>query len=204
MNLNLLSARNLSGVLVIAALTLGNSARADFITGQLEFGDTNSPASTVTPGEVTPSNPATVTLATGDYLGLLGDKATFDPIAFAPTTPGLLWTINSGGDTYTFAIDSFLSTSQDANFVNLMGTGTATATGYQPTNGTWTITDTNSSGVGEDFTFGASSNVTNSVPDSGSSALLIVIGLIGIAIGAPSLRKELKARRQIGWLALGA
>ena len=204
MNLNLLSARNLSGVLVIAALTLGNSARADFITGQIEFGDTNTPASTVTPGEVVPSNPATVTLATGDYLGLDGDAATFDPIVFSPASPGLLWTINSGGNTYTFTIDSFLSSSQDSQFVNLMGTGTATATGYLPTNGTWTITDTNSSGVGEDFTFGASSNVTNSVPDSGSSALLIGLGLVGIAIGAPSFRREFKGRRQIGWLALGA
>jgi hypothetical protein len=204
MNLNLLSARNLTGVLVIAALTLGNSVRAGYINGQLEFGDTNTPASTVTPGEVVPNNPATVTLATGDYLGLDGDSAMFNPILFSPATPGLLWTINSGGNTYTFTIDSFTAASQNAHFVNLMGTGTATATGYLPTNGTWTITDTNSSGADDYFTFGASDNVNNSVPDNGSTMLLIALGLLGTAIGVLALRKAPKAQVQGDALALGA
>ena len=116
----------LTSALAAVVLLTGNYAKAGYISGQIEFGDINSPAAVVTLGEVSPTNPAEVTTGTGNYAGLIGDAATFDPIVFAPQTTGLLWTIVSGATTYTFTINSFTSTFQNGYFVNLAGAGTAT------------------------------------------------------------------------------
>ena len=186
--MKLTSITTLSGALA-AVLLAGNYAKAGYITGQIEFGDVNSPAAVVTLGEVNPTNPAEVTSGTGNYSGLITDAATFDPVIFAPQTTGLLWTIVEGATTYTFTINSFTSTYQNGYFVNLAGSGTATETGFSDTNGTWSITDTNSNGSGLDFTFGASSNVANT-PDSGTTALLISLGLAGIGIGVFAQRRK--------------
>jgi len=73
---------------------------------------------------------------------------------------------------------------QNGYFVDLMGTGVATETGFLATPGTWSITDTNSSGGGVDFSFGASTNVSapQTVPDDGSTGLLIAFGVSGIGL----------------------
>ena len=59
-------------------------------------------------------------------------------------------------------------------------------TGFTPTPGTWSITDT-STGKETTFSFGADT----AVPDSGATALLIGLGLAGVAVGMIAQRRRL-------------
>jgi hypothetical protein len=82
-----------------------------------------------------------------------------------------LWTDgNFNFDLATLNVD-FRSTTQ----LNLSGTGTLTAPGYDPTPGTWTYVMT---GSGPVLGFAAG---TSTVPDAGSSLALLGLGLVGFA-----------------------
>jgi hypothetical protein len=76
--------------------------------------------------------------------------------------------------------------SQNKNFLNLEGQGVAYETGYDPTPGSWSITDTGRSAT---VTFGFSATV----PDAGATALLVGLGLVGIAAGLVAERRLVRS-----------
>jgi len=136
---------------------------------------------------------------TGSYLPLnlgggVGQNGitalSFTPFSFGgnvlgPSNPLIpLWTVTLSGITYSFDANSVTIATQNSGFLNLTGTGTAHITGFQDTAGTWTITDTGSSGP--TFTFGASSTA---VPDGGTTMVLLGAALSGLGL----IRKKLMA-----------
>ena len=188
--MKLISLKTLAGALMATVLLVGNYAKAGYLNGQIEF---YGAGVVVTPGALTqilPADNAIVSFGTsGSFAGLFGDLASFENVTFAPATPGLLWTVNTGTELYSFTISTFTTVSQNGTFVNLSGTGVATEVGTitaTPTGGTWSITDTSTGGA--TFTFGSSANVSNT-PDSGTTALLIALGLAGIGLGIFAQRR---------------
>jgi hypothetical protein len=65
-------------------------------------------------------------------------------------------------------------TSQNADFLNMEGTGVAHVTGYADAQGTWSITLT---GAGPTFAFGEQTTI---VPEPSSLALLLVGSLLSL------------------------
>ncbi|HEY1765370.1 MAG TPA: hypothetical protein VGF85_10635, partial [Opitutaceae bacterium] len=130
-----------------------------------------------------------VPVETGNYVGTTGAAATFTPFSFSASSVTPLWTFMVAGVTYSFdAVGPITIVTQNNNFLNIQGSGWATETGFDATPGTWSITDT-AQGKITTFTFGASSTV----PDSGATALLIALGLAGVAVGMVAQRKLAKA-----------
>jgi hypothetical protein len=188
-----------SPVLVLAMALLGNVARANpIIQGQINFDGvattnngtlaTATSFATITSTYVVPGN-------TGTYSSVpLFTPVTFTPFTFSPFPPGgvtPLWTFTVGSVSYWFDATSLTVDSQSAGFLNLSGSGWAYITGYTPTLGVWSITDTTPAGKPSKhptFTFGADSAT---LPDSGGTALLIGLGLAGIAAGMVAQRRRL-------------
>ncbi len=170
---------------VALALSVG-VAKAGPISGSIDFYAT-------TPPKTDTGNLSTATAftsitgtyvqvgATGSYAGLDGDAVTFKtPLVFSQTGSNLLWTIATGSGTYTFDETSIVvhhGMIDGVKFLNIAGTGVAYWDGTDASSGTWSITDTTTGGAG--FTFSASTTV----PDSGTTALLIALGLGAIGAG---------------------
>jgi len=112
--------------------------------------------------------------------GNFGGTLTFSPFSFTggvlnPASV-LLWTVTSGGITYSFTATSVAINSQSSIFLNLTGSGVASITGYGSSSGTWSITDTTQGGP--IFTFGASTTV----PDGGTTVMLLGAALAGLCL----------------------
>ena len=102
---------------------------------------------------------------------------------FNPSTPTpALWRV--GG--FTFNLASSTIVSRTAFFLNIMGTGTVTGNGFDPTPGQWSFTSTDSNGHTRS-TFGFQSQTT--APDGGATAALLGLALTGVEI----LRRKFKA-----------
>jgi hypothetical protein len=111
-----------------------------------------------------------------------GTSVAWSPFGWNPASlPPTLWTMLAG--TYTFKLNTVSVVTQNNTFLNLSGSGIATAPGFDPTGGSWTFTISNATGGASAnfmFTF-ANSQVT--VPDGGVTAMLLgsalsVLGLI--------------------------
>lgn len=127
--------------------------------------------------------------STGSYLTVpLFEPVTFTPFSFSASGVTPLWTFTVGAVTYSFNATSIVVDGQSAGFLNLSGTGWASITGYETTEGTWSITDTTTKKGSHIFTFGADSAT---VPDSSGTALLIGLGLAGVAVGMVAQRRRL-------------
>jgi VPDSG-CTERM motif len=136
----------------------------------------------------------TVGVHTGSYASVVGGTAaTFTPFTFAPnpntSVPFTLWTFTVGSLTYSFEVKSVtVEAGLPPGFLNIIGTGIAFITGagspydVAGTSGTFTITDTGSGGT---FSFGENTTV----PDGGTTVMLLGAGLSGLAL----LRKKLTA-----------
>ena len=95
----------------------------------------------------------------------------FNPVA-APIAP--LWTHNGlSFDLMSYSVDGPV----EADVLVLRGTGVFNAAGFDPTDGKWVMTFNLSTGSASG-TYSASSSA--SVPDPGSSLLLLGIGLVGL------------------------
>lgn len=116
---------------------------------------------------------------TGDYSGVpVGTDVTFTPFSFSDSSVTPLWTFTIGSVTYSFEATSITVDVQNSTFLDVSGVGTADITGYDPTPGVWSITDT-STGGSPVFTFGSA----DSVPDATSTAALIAVGCVILAAG---------------------
>jgi VPDSG-CTERM motif len=123
----------------------------------------------------------------GDYAGTSGAAVTMKPFTFnpagasTPVTP--LWTFVSGGKTYSFDLSVVHEDFASPTGILLSGMGTAHITGELDTTGQW---DFSGQTLGVDtFTFSSTTQVptpTTSVPDGGSTALLLGASFCGIAL----------------------
>lgn len=123
-------------------------------------------------------------LPSGAYAGVPGGTAaTFSaPFNFAsPTLPFGLWTFNSGGNTFTFQVNTVTVNQQIAGvFINIGGTGTGTITGYDPTPEGWTITGTSVNPGSLTITIG---NSVIAVPEPSTVALIALgVSALGLAL----------------------
>lgn len=179
----------LAGVLAI----LAGPAFSAPITGTVTFGGVAEPAGGtdfVSADTVTfPS--ALVTFANGDFANAGiggGDPAAFNDITFrsaTPVTPFTLWTV----DGFTFEVDTITILNEATlagtpTFLDLAGTGTISASGFDDTPGTWSVsTDSNAKGPVLAFSSTATGQPTTTVP---VPATLLLFGaglltLLGVA-----------------------
>ncbi|MDB6126612.1 MAG: proteinsorting protein/MYXO-CTERM protein [Verrucomicrobia bacterium] len=174
----------LAGVALLA-LALGTAVKADpSIGGQIHidaFGSTVSVDFTthhITFNSPNPSN-AQVSFTSGDYNGLLGAAANYADLTYSPFVPQTLWTITLTPTTYFYLDTIFLVDETSTVGVSLWGTGTAYMAGHAATTGSWTFSASRNQ---EDAVFNFSSST--SVPDGGTTALLVGLGLVGMSVVA--------------------
>jgi hypothetical protein len=125
-------------------------------------------------------------LPTGSYAGLAGTAVTMTSEGFtfspslSPSPIDSLWSFTVAGITYDFDLLTATGVFENGS-LDLSGTGTLQITGDPNTAGTWTL-DINGGGDGDNFNFDANSEVISSVPDGGSTAIMLGAGLSGFAL----------------------
>lgn len=184
------SLTTLASALFLAFSLSGNLAHATPIDGTINFdgeATTNSGNLATATSFTSIIGTMVVPQETGSYAAIPAvTPVTFTPFSFSAAGVTPLWTLTLAGITYSFNATSIVVDAQNANFLNISGTGIASITGDTSTAGTWSITDT-SVGGSPTFTFGADSVV----PDSGVTALLILLGLAGVGLGVLAQRRKL-------------
>jgi hypothetical protein len=190
----------LAGVTSLIMASLGHPAYAQgSITGTIEFDGGALLNGTI--GSATAfdsfygpldNNPVVLQYSqSGDYASVPdGTPAAFTTFTFngPQATPFQLWTFAIGSTTYGFTINSIDYVTQNSNFLDIMGSGTAQITGYYDTPGTWTITDTSANPNSVRVTF--SSSIT-AVPEPTSAGCLL------LGLGVLVWFQRLKTGRQI-------
>ena len=121
----------------------------------------------------------------GAYTGSAGSAVTLTSFTYNNTTlaitspstaPFLLWSFAFGGHTYTFDLNTPLTSAlSTSNQLLLGGTGTAFIDGGSASPAVWSLESTS----GGSFKFTATSS-TSTVPDGGSAVALLGIALAGI------------------------
>lgn len=183
-------------ILVAASLfALPAASFAVAIDGELGIAGTLSPTCSVDPSpdpctmdiadgltfaDSGAGNEFLVTFATGEFAldGLgFGDIGSivdfqFNPLSPSPVDP--LWTISGDAVDWAFALETVIILEQNANFINLRGTGTLSGTGYEDTLGIWTLS---TDSANQDLTFSWSSTTLAAEP---GIALLFGLGLVGV------------------------
>ncbi len=173
------------GSLLVVSAALIATAKALPISGDINFdgvATTNTGSLATATAFTSISGVTVVPVEDGNYAGTTGAPVTFTPFSFSAAGVTPLWTFTWGGITYSFDATSITIVSQKVGFLNLEGNGWAMETGFDATAGTWSITDT---GTKATVTFGSAATV----PDSGATALLIGLGLAGVAAGLVAQRK---------------
>ena len=176
--------RKLVLALVVAGLAATGlaspQAQAGGINGAITFAggavyDTNSLA---TATRVNAFSNVTVMSGDGDFGGLVGNSVTMaTPYIFVPSTPTpALWSV--GG--FTFDLANSVVVLQNASFLLITGSGTITGNGFDATPGTWSFTSQSPSANGV-FSF-SSGSCAQGVPEGGTTAALLGIGLIGVGV----------------------
>ena len=123
-----------------------------------------------------------VTLASGDFaadglgfgdIGSINDFM-YDPLSPAPVDP--LWTVMGDTTLFSFTLETVTINQALGNFLDLSGTGTLSAAGFDDTMGNWTLSTDSASGA----LFSWSS--TTATPEPGALVLfgLGLFGLLGL------------------------
>lgn len=124
----------------------------------------------------------TVDSASGDYASLAGDAVAMSSLPWnfnSGPIPGF-WSIGGVGG-FSFDLTSSSIVSQGGGFLNVVGSGYANGPGFDSTLGSWRFS-TQDSGTGSPAQFSFSSSTT--VPDGGTTALLLGLGLLGVGLGS--------------------
>lgn len=165
---------------LMLALPIGASAMP--ITGAIGFGGAFSPTGGTGLGDATGINFLTAFVLDGNgiYAGIPNfSGASFTDFQFNPLTPAPvspLWSVSFGGVDYSFDLGAISIDLQNANELNLSGTGVLMATGFDNTAGTWVFSGDSTGSIV--FTF---SSITAAVSEPGMLALL---GLGVMLLGA--------------------
>ncbi len=185
------------GVLFIAAsLAITPTVFGATILGDVKFAGTavlNGPLATAT--AFTSFVGVEVSDGTGSYevptLVSEGTSVTVTAFSFGsgsysttPVSPVVdpLWTFSVGGTTYSFKL-SAISVSRSTQFINIIGLGAASITGYDTTPATFALSSTQltgSSSVSSTFTM-TSTAIDTTIPEPGALSLLgvVLLGLVG-------------------------
>lgn len=148
----------------------------------------NQAANTVSFVPASPAINSIVTYVDGDYTSIpLVTPVVYENFSYALGPTGqLIWTIAGIAD---FTLTSFNLVSEPGTGVYLEGTGLATLTGFDPTPGFWSFSASQASPTSV-FTF-SSTNISPipGVPDSGTTALLLGVGLMGLGFAARRMKR---------------
>jgi hypothetical protein len=192
---------------LVAAAFAGAPAQAGPITGSISFSGAAQPWGGTnwfnTTGVDFLAASATVQsspVPTGTYVGTQGTATIFSDFIFDPfPADGVapLWTFTKSGITYSFDYLVLGSLARVGNDVSssisiLNGTGMLYATGFDATPGLFSLTAQGFGALGggqSTFSFSASDVATATVPDPGSSMLLLGIGLTGVATARRRMKK---------------
>lgn len=194
MKTNLTPPKITSIILAITGFALSSQAIPTSISGNLSFSGTSTIDSTsfVTATkftlfqEVFVGAPAALS---GDYVGTSGAEVTVTPFTWSPTTASTpinpLWTFVSGGNTYSFDLSVLHQDYASATGLLLSGLGTAHITGpgvdKLDTTGRWDFS-AQTLGVSS-FTFSSTTMTpAPSVPDGGSTAVMMGASLLGLGL----------------------
>ena len=125
---------------------------------------------------------ALVSNGTGDFAAFIGSAATYADFTYSPlAVVNPIWTLVAGGLSFDLASITFISEAGTGLVLN--GTGTIHSALHDDTPGTWSFSaDTANGGL---FTF--SSQTAAQVPDGGATAMLLGLGVLGMA----TLRRKL-------------
>ena len=175
--------RNLLATLAasIGLFAFSGAASAAPIMGTIGFGGIFNPTGGTGLGDATGISIgfSNVTAATGDFAPTLGENVLWSALDFNPANTPLaaLWTVDLGGSVYSFDLDDVAVDLQSATQLNLSGSGTLFATGFDATDGLWTF-----SGQGSNvfFTFSSISTAGPVPVPAPATLLLIGIGLAGL------------------------
>lgn len=182
----------LAALIGAAMMMVASTALASQLSGYIDF--TGQQLLTKTgPGQTTIdtaqsisfTNPASVSVATGDFSSILSGTAvtltnfTFDPV-LVPNPVDPLWTLTFGGKTYSFDLTS-LDVSRTTKTLDLYGTGILHATGYEDTVGVWDLSTQSATGAVKGKLSFSSDTETEPVPEPGTM-MLLGAGFLGLAI----------------------
>jgi hypothetical protein len=186
------------GLIVALALGAANMAKADPIQGTINFDGVatlNGSANGIGTAATAFSTITNVIVAPGSQSG---DYSTvpdgYSPVTFktfsfdaAGVTP--LWTFVFDGLTYSFDATSVsVIANVPADSITLYGNGEASITGpgspFTQSFGTWDMTVSGNGAT--NFTFGDA----NTVPDKGTTGLLIGLGIAGVGLGVVAQRRR--------------
>ena len=168
-------------LLAVSALAFAQNAVAGQIDGAITFSggavfDTSSLASAT---RVNSFSNVKVSSRDGDFAAFVAvgsPVAMATPWIFSPSTPTPgLWSV--GG--FTFDLTSSTVVFQDASFLGITGTGTISGNGFDPTPGTWTFSSQSPSAGG---IFSFSSGTASRVPESGTTVILLLVGLVTVEL----------------------
>lgn len=170
--------------ILISSLT--PALQANEITGSIGFGSDGASingATLASSSSFTVNNPF-VTTGTGDYAGIPAlTPISFTGFIFNPPVASVspLWTFTYGTTTYSFDATSVTSSfNPTTDQWDIGGNGIAMATGYTATPGTWNV-NLSESGATVVFDSSAATTPVSTVPDGGSTLLLLGGGFIGLA-----------------------
>ena len=192
--------KNLNILKLIATIAIGaiaaSSANAAIIQGDINI-DGSGTLNGTGVNDATSLTSITASFgtgSTGDYAFISGPGGGAPGITFKDinwTTAGYtgalaiddLWSFTWAGVTYSFDLATITTNQVVAGTLVIQGTGTAQATGYTDNPGGIFSLSSSSSGTSISFT------TTTSVPDSGHTAALLGLGMLGLAGLAKRLRK---------------
>lgn len=154
-----------------------SSASAVNITGSMTFGSVLNPAVNLGTATIVDFQPQTVFITSADddlaSTNTPGDLATFQDFSIVPFVPNdPLWT--AGG--FSFSLGSLAINTQNAVSLVLLGSGTLSGNGFDPTSYDWSLSADRTQNV---IAFSAT-NAASAVPEPGS---LLLLGTGVILIG---------------------
>ena len=150
-------------------------------------------SSTSSPTTVSFSNPWTVVAESGAlFAGTVGSSATMNSYTFSgdgslatcTNCPLVQWSFSSGGNSYSFTLNSLTNAATRPGSIAASGLGILTINGTNYS-ATWAM-----NGTGSNFKYKISF-ITNTVPDGGSAVALLGIGVAAIE----GLRRKIGARK---------
>jgi hypothetical protein len=116
---------------------------------------------------------------TGSYVGTAGDAVVMFPFTFSPVTLPVspLWLTTPGGVDYWFNLTSMSVNTHNSAVLDISGSGILHIDGFTDTPGTWVFT---ANSLSDTFSFSSSNGTT--VPDGGTTALLLGAALSALGL----------------------